>query len=148
LYKQAAKITLTSRAFHNTELGKFGEFITKLLRYDKFLPMNTGCEAVETACKLARRWAYRVKKVPDNEAVIFFPTGCYWGMSITARSGCSDPLRYHQFGPFTRGFELFNYNDIPNLEMHLKKTPTVAAVCIEPIQGEAGIIIPADGYLK
>jgi len=148
LYKQAAKITLTSRAFHNTELGKFGEFITKLLRYDKYLPMNTGCEADETACKLARRWAYRVKKVPDNEAVIFFPTQNFWGRSITASGACDDPSRYHQFGPFTRGFELFNYNDIPNLEMHLKKTPTVAAVCIEAIQGEAGIIMPADGYLK
>jgi len=94
LYKQAAKITLTSRAFHNTELGKFGEFLTKLLGYDKFLPMNTGCEADETACKLDRRWAYRVKGVPDNEAVIFFPTGNFWGRSITASGACDDPARY------------------------------------------------------
>lgn len=107
MVEQAAKVTLTSRAFHNTQLGLFGEYITKLMGYDKFLPMNGGCEADETACKLVRRWAYRVKGIKDNQAVILFPTGNFWGRSITASGACDDPARYTHFGPFTAGFELF-----------------------------------------
>lgn len=92
--QQASKITLTSRAFHNTELGKFGGYITNLLGYDKFIPMNGGVEADETACKMIRRWAYREKGVPDNQAVILFPTNNFWGRSITASGACDDPVRY------------------------------------------------------
>lgn len=92
---QATRIALTSRAFHNTELGKFGAYLTDLLGYEKFIPMNSGVEADETACKLARRWAYRAKGVPDNCANILFPTGNFWGRSITASGACDDPSRYH-----------------------------------------------------
>jgi ornithine--oxo-acid transaminase len=139
---QASKVTLTSRAFHNTQLGVFGEYLTKLMGYDKFLPMNGGCEADETACKLVRRWAYRVKGIKDNEAVILFPTGNFWGRSITASGACDDPSRYTHFGPFTAGFELFKYDNIPDLEARLKSNPNIAGVFLEPIQGEGGIIIP------
>lgn len=121
--------------------------ITGLLGYEKFLPMNTGCEADETACKIARRWAYRVKGVPDNQANILFPTNNFWGRSITASGACDDPKRYTHFGPFTKGFELFKYNDLADLEGYLKRDPTICAVMIEPIQGEAGIIMPDEGYL-
>lgn len=98
---QASKITLTSRAYVNTELGVFGKYITELLGYERFIPMNSGVEADETACKMARRWAYRSKGVPDNQAEILFPTGNFWGRSITASGACDDPSRYNQFGPFT-----------------------------------------------
>lgn len=148
MIEQATKITLTSRAFHNTQLGEFGSYITKLLGYDKFIPMNGGCEADETACKMVRRWAYRVKGVPDNQAVILFPTGNFWGRSITASGACDDHSRYNQFGPFTDGFELFKYNDVPDLERMLKADPNIAGVFIEPIQGEGGIIMPDEGYLQ
>ena len=110
--------------------------------------MNGGCEADETACKMVRRWAYRAKGVPDNEAMILFPTGNFWGRSITASGACDDFSRYNQFGPFTKGFELFNYNDIPDLERMLKANPNIAGVFIEPIQGEGGIVMPHQGYLK
>ena len=115
MIEQATKITLTSRAFHNTQLGAFAEYFTDLIGYDKFIPMNAGCEADETACKLARRWAYRVKGVPSNKANILFPTGNFWGRSITASGACDDPARYTDFGPFTAGFELFKYDDIEDL---------------------------------
>ena len=104
--------------------------------------MNTGCEANETACKLARLWAYRVKGVPDNKATILFPTNNFWGRSITASGACDDPSRYTQFGPFTGGFELYKYDDAPDLEARLKKDPNICAVFLEAIYGEAGIIIP------
>jgi ornithine--oxo-acid transaminase len=131
--EQAGKITLTSRAFHNTQLGEFGSYITDLLGYDKFIPMNGGVEADETACKMVRRWAYRAKGVPDNQAMILFPTGNFWGRSITASGACDDPIRYTEFGPFTDGFDLFNYNDTADLEAKLKANPNIAAVFIEPI---------------
>jgi len=137
-----------SRNFFNTTIGPFGEYITQLLGYDKIMVMNGGCEADEAACMLARRWAYKVKGVPDNQAVILFPTGNFWGRSITASGACDDPSRYHEFGPFTDGFELFKYNDIPDLERMLVADPNICAVFVEPIQGEGGIIIPDDGYLK
>jgi ornithine--oxo-acid transaminase len=139
---QATKITLSSRAFHNTQLGIFGAYITDLLKYEKFIPMNTGCEGDETACKLARRWAYRVKGVPKDKANILFPTGNFWGRSITASGACDDPARFTDFGPFTAGFDLFKYDDIPDLERRLKADPNICAVFIEPIQGEGGVIIP------
>jgi ornithine--oxo-acid transaminase len=95
--------------------------------------MNSGCEADETACKLARRWGYRVKGVESNNAMILFPTGNFWGRSITASGACDDPSRYTDFGPFTAGFELFKYNDIPDLENRLKANKNICAVFIEPI---------------
>ena len=104
---QAQKITLTSRAFHNTSLGDFANYLTNLIGYEKFIPMNTGCEADETACKMARRWGYRVKGIPSDQAMILFPTGNFWGRSITASGACDDPARYTDFGPFTAGFDLF-----------------------------------------
>ena len=104
---QAQKITLTSRAFHNTSLGDFADYLTDLIGYEKFIPMNTGCEADETACKMARRWGYRVKGIPSDQAMILFPTGNFWGRSITASGACDDPSRYTDFGPFTAGFDLF-----------------------------------------
>jgi ornithine--oxo-acid transaminase len=148
MVEQAAKVTLTSRAFHNTTMGEFGKYITELLGYDKFFPMNGGVEADETACKLARRWAYRAKGVPDNEAMILFPTNNFWGRSITASGACDDPLRLTQFGPFTQGFELFKYDDPTDLEARLKANPNICSVFIEPIQGEGGIIVPQEGYLQ
>ena len=145
---QAQKITLTSRAFHNTALGDFADYFTELMGYDKLIPMNTGCEADETACKMARRWGYRVKGIPDNQANILFPTGNFWGRSITASGACDDPARYTDFGPFTDGFELFPYDDVEGLRKMLAADPTICAVCVEPIQGEGGVIIPSDGYLR
>ena len=145
---QAAKVTLTSRAFHNTQLGKFADYFTDLIGYDKLIPMNSGVEADETACKMARRWGYRVKGIPHNQANLLFPTGNFWGRSITASGACDDPSRYNDFGPFTAGFELFKYNDLEDLRIRLEKDPNIAGVCIEPIQGEGGVIIPHDGYLK
>jgi len=130
---QAGKITLTSRAFVNTELGVFGKYITELLGYERFIPMNSGVEADETAIKMARRWAYRHKGTPDNQAMVLFPTNCFWGRSITAAGACDDPIRYTEFGPFTEGFELFKWNDLPALEEKLKANPNICAVCIEPI---------------
>jgi ornithine--oxo-acid transaminase len=145
---QATKITLTSRALHNTQLGIFGAYITDLLKYEKFIPANGGCEGDETACKMARRWAYRVKGVPHNKANILFPTGNFWGRSITASGACDDPTRFTDFGPFTAGFDLFKYNDIPDLERKLKADPNICAVFVEPIQGEGGVIVPDQGYLR
>lgn len=145
---QAQKVALTSRAFHNTQLGKFGEYLTDLLGYEKFIPMNAGCEADETACKMARRWAYRSKGVPDNKANILFPTGNFWGRSITASGACDDPSRYHEFGPFTDGFSIFKYDDVQDLEDWLIRDPNICAVFVEPIQGEGGVIIPQQDYLK
>jgi len=141
-------VTLTSRAMHNVELPKFAEYITGLLKYDRFVPMNGGCEADETAVKFARRWAYNVKGVPDNEAVTLFPTDNFWGRSITASGACDDPTRYNKFGPFTAGFDLFKYDDVDALRKKLEENPNICSVFIEPIQGEAGVIIPHDGYLK
>jgi len=148
MIEQAQKVTLTSRAFHNTQMGALGEYMTELLGYEKLFPMNTGCEADETACKMARRWAYREKGTPDNQAMILFPTNNFWGRSITASGACDDPARYHQFGPFTEGFELFKFNDLADLEAKLKANPHICAVFIEPIQGEGGVIVPHEGYLQ
>ena len=117
--------------------------MNKVAGYDKLFPCNGGVEAVETAVKFARRWAYRSKGVPSDQAKILFPTGCFWGRTITASGACDDPLRYTDFGPFTPGFELFKYNEISDLKAKLEKDPNIAAVCIEPIQvrNSAKIII-------
>jgi ornithine--oxo-acid transaminase len=144
---QASKLTLTSRAFYNNQLGEYEQYITQYFGYDKVLPMNTGVEAGETAVKLARRWAYEKKGVAANEAVILFPEGNFWGRTIAAISSSSDPSSYQNFGPFVPGFKQIPYNDIDALEASLQNK-NVAAFMVEPIQGEAGVIVPVTGYLK
>ncbi|KAL2077899.1 hypothetical protein ACEWY4_025584 [Coilia grayii] len=128
LNDQASKLTLTSRAFYNNILGAYEEFITNLFGYDKVLPMNTGVEGGETACKLARKWAYTVKGVPKYKAKIIFANGNFWGRTMAAISSSTDPSSYDGFGPFMPGFELIPYNDIPALEVspfHHKENTTV-----------------------
>lgn len=148
LKKQADIVSLTSRAFYNTSLGEFEEYITKLFGYDKVLPMNTGVEAGETACKLARRWGYDVKKVPENQAKILFADGNFWGRTLAAISSSTDPSSYHGFGPFMPGFEVIEYNNLQALETKLSQDPNIVAFMVEPIQGEAGVVVPHAGYLK
>jgi ornithine--oxo-acid transaminase len=145
LHQQADVLTLTSRAFHNDQLGIFEEYITRMFGYDKVLPMNTGVEGGETAIKLARRWGYTVKGIPENQAKIVFVEGNFWGRTLTAISSSTDPSSYSRFGPFMPGFELIPYNDLPALEKALQD-PTVAGFMFEPIQGEAGVVVPDDGY--
>lgn len=145
--EQAKVLTLTSRAFYNNVLGEFEEFITKLLGYDKALPMNSGAEADETALKLCRKWAYLKKGIPENKARILVCEGNFHGRTITIVSMSNDPDSYKDFGPFTPGFEKIPYNDIPALEKALSD-PNVAGFLVEPIQGEAGVMVPDEGYLK
>eukprot|EP00916_Digyalum_oweni_P016398 GHVL01026901.1.p1 GENE.GHVL01026901.1~~GHVL01026901.1.p1 ORF type:complete len:406 (-),score=78.79 GHVL01026901.1:143-1360(-) len=147
LNEQAAKLTLTSRAFHNDVMGAYVEYITKYFGYDKVLPMNTGVEAGESAVKLCRKWAYLDKKVPKNEAKIIFANNNFWGRTIAAVSSSTDPDCYEDFGPYTPGFVLIPYNDIKALEKALEDK-NVAGFYVEPIQGEAGVCVPDDGYLK
>jgi len=147
LVKQAQQLTLTSRAFHNNLLGEYSKFITRYFGYDKVLPMNTGVEGGETAIKLARRWAYTKKKVPENQAKIIFAEGNFWGRTLAAISSSTDPSSYKGFGPFMPGFELVPYNNLIALEKALQDS-NVAAFMVEPIQGEAGVVLPNDGYLK
>lgn len=146
LTDQAQKLTLTSRAFHNNLLGQYEEYITKLLGFDKVLPMNTGVEGCETAIKLARRWGYRVKGIEKNKAKIVFARGNFWGRTLAAVSASTDPSSYTDFGPYMPGFELIDYNNLEQLEAALQDE-TVAAFMVEPIQGEAGVVVPDDGYL-
>ncbi|XP_066548980.1 ornithine aminotransferase, mitochondrial isoform X2 [Amia ocellicauda] len=143
---QASRIALTSRAFYNDVLGEYEQYITSLFGYHKVLPMNTGVEAGETACKLARKWAYTVKGVPRYKAKIIFAVGNFWGRTLAAISSSTDPSSYEGFGPFMPGFELIPYNDIPALERALQDQ-NVAAFMVEPIQGEAGVVVPEPGYL-
>lgn len=145
--EQARKLTLTSRAFYNNVLGDFEEFITKLLGYDRVLPMNSGAEADETALKLCRKWAYLKKGIPENQAKIIVCEGNFHGRTITIVSMSNDPDSYKDYGPFTPGFEKIPYNDIPALEKALSD-PNVAGFLVEPIQGEAGVYVPDEGYLK
>ncbi len=147
LKEQADKLTLTSRAFYNSVLGEFEEFAAKYFGYDKLLPMNTGAEAVETALKLARKWAYKVKGIPQNKAKIITCENNFHGRTITIISFSTDPVAKNDYGPYTPGFITIPYNDLSALEEALKD-PDVAAFLVEPIQGEAGIIVPEDGYLK
>jgi len=147
LQEQAQKLTLTSRAFHNDVLGPYEKFITELFGYDKVLPMNTGVEGGETAVKLCRKWAYTVKGVPDNQAKIIFVNGNFWGRTLAAISSSTDPQSKGGFGPYMPGYELIPYNDYAALEQALED-PNVAGFMVEPIQGEAGVIVPDEGYLK
>jgi ornithine--oxo-acid transaminase len=147
LQKQASKLTLTSRAFHNNLLGEYEKYITNYFGYDKVLPMNTGVEGGETAIKLARRWGYNVKGIAENKAKIIFAEGNFWGRTLAAISSSTDPSSFKGFGPYMPGFGLVPYNDVVALEEALKDKE-VAAFMVEPIQGEAGVVIPDDGYLK
>ena len=147
LNEQASNLTLTSRAFHNNILGPYEEFITDFFGYDRVLPMNTGVEGGETAVKLCRKWAYDVKGIPTNQAKIIFAEGNFWGRTLAAISSSTDPLSKSGFGPYMPGFELIPYNDLNALEAALKD-PNIAGFMIEPIQGEAGVVVPNSGYLK
>jgi len=146
LNKQARKLTLTSRAFHNNVLGEYEQFITSLFGYDKVLPMNTGVEGGETANKLARKWGYEKKNIPENKARIIFANGNFWGRTLAAISSSDDPSSYRGFGPYMPGYDLIPYNDLEALENELKD-PNVCAFMVEPIQGEAGVVVPDSGYL-
>ena len=147
LVNQSNKLTLTSRAFHNNILGQYEKFITEFFGYDKVLPMNTGVEGGETAVKLARKWGYEVKKVTDDSAKIIFVEGNFWGRTLGAISSSTDPSSTNGFGPFMPGYEIIPYNDIDSLKDSLKD-PNVVAFMVEPIQGEAGVVVPDDDYLK
>ncbi|XP_013090157.2 ornithine aminotransferase, mitochondrial-like [Biomphalaria glabrata] len=147
LKKQADIVTLTSRAFYNTCLGEYEEYITKLFGYDKVLPMNTGVEGGETACKLSRKWGYKVKKIPENKARIIFVEGNFWGRTLAAVSSSTDPSSFKEYGPFMPGFSVVPYDNVESLEKEFQD-PNVCAFMFEPIQGEAGVVVPHDGYLK
>jgi len=146
LQEQAQKLTLTSRAFFNNKLGEYEKYITTYFGYDKVLPMNTGVEGGETAIKLARRWGYRVKNIKENKATVVFAQGNFWGRTMSAISASTDPSSYKDFGPYMPGFELVPYNNLKALEEALKNKH-VCAFMVEPIQGEAGVVVPKEGYL-
>ena len=147
LIQQAQKLTLTSRAFYNNMLGEYEKYITEYFEYDKVLPMNTGVEGGETAIKLARRWGYVQKGIPENKAKIIFAEGNFWGRTLAAISASTDPSSYKGFGPYMPGFELVPYNNLAALEKAFQDK-NVAAFMVEPIQGEAGVVVPDEGYLK
>ena len=147
LVNQSNKLTLTSRAFHNNILGQYEKFITEFFGYDKVLPMNTGVEGGETAVKLARKWGYEKKGIKKNAAKIIFPEGNFWGRTLAAISSSTDPVSYNGFGPYMPGYEIIPYNNLNALENKLSD-PNCAAFMFEPIQGEAGVIVPDEGYLE
>lgn len=147
LVEQAQKLSLTSRAFHSDQLGEYAQFICKYFGYDKVLPINTGVEAVETAIKLCRRWGYAVKGIPENKAKILVCENNFHGRTSTVISFSSDPASYKDFGPYMPGFEIIPFNDAEALAMALKDK-NVAGFLVEPIQGEAGVIVPDNGYLQ
>lgn len=146
LVEQSKKLTLTSRAFYNDQLGPYEKFITDLFDYDKVLPINSGVEAVETALKLCRKWAYKVKKIEENKAKIVFASGNFHGRTMGVISASVDPDSRDGFGPYMPGYIIIPYNDIAALEQVLED-PEVAGFIVEPIQGEAGVVVPDDGYL-
>lgn len=147
LTEQAERLTLTSRAFYNDALGDYAEYATALFGYDRLLPMNTGVEGGETAIKLARRWGYEVKGIADGEAAVLFAKNNFWGRTMSAISSSTDPSSYRNFGPYMPGFECVDYNSIDALEAALQRNPNVCAFMVEPIQGEAGVVVPDEGYL-
>ena len=148
MVKQAQTLTLTSRAFYNDVLGKYEKFATELFGFDKLLPMNTGAEAVETALKLARKWAYEVKGIDENKAQIIVCENNFHGRTTTIISFSNDPVARKNFGPFTNGFIKIEYNNLQALEETLKSDTNIAAFLVEPIQGEAGVYVPSEGYLS
>ena len=147
LCEQASRLTLTSRAFYNDRLGEYEQFITQLLGYDKLLPMNTGAEAVETGIKLARRWAYDIKGIEENKARIIVCSENFHGRTSTIISFSTDPSSHSRFGPFMPGFDVIPYNDLEALRVALENKD-VAGFLVEPIQGEAGIVLPDKGFLS
>ena len=147
LTRQAQKLTLTSRAFYNNVLGKYEKFMTEFFGYDRILPMNTGVEGGETAIKLCRKWAYKVKGIEENKAKILFAENNFWGRTLAAVSSSTDPSAYSDYGPYLPGFEIVKYNNLSALEKALED-PNVAGFMVEPIQGEAGVVVPDEGYLK
>jgi len=147
LTEQARLLTLTSRAFHSDRLGEYEAYVTRLFGYDRVLPMNTGVEAVETAIKLARRWGYAVKGIPDGEARIIVCAGNFHGRTTTAVSLSTDPSSYGGFGPLMSGFDIIPFDDVGALRRALSD-PRVAGFLVEPIQGEAGVVVPDGGYLS
>ena len=147
LNDQAKVLTLTSRAFHNDILGSYEQYITKLFGYDKVLPMNTGVEGGETANKIARKWGYLKKGIKKDQARIVFASGNFWGRTLAAISTSDDPLSYEGFGPYMPGYDIIPYNNLEALEQKLKD-PNVCAFMVEPIQGEAGVVVPDEGYLS
>ena len=145
---QAQTLTLTSRAFHNDVLGQYEEYATRYFGFDKLLPMNTGAEAVETAIKLARKWAYEVKGVPEAEAQLIVCTNNFHGRTTTIISFSNDPVARENFGPYTDGFIKIAYDDIDALDEAIQSSTNIAGFLVEPIQGEAGVYVPEDGYLS
>ncbi|CAB9517079.1 Ornithine aminotransferase [Seminavis robusta] len=149
LTEQASTLTLTSRAFYNDCLGEYSEFVTRYFNYDRVLPMNTGVEGGETAVKLARRWGYEVKDIPKNKARILFANNNFWGRTLAAISSSNDPSAFKNFGPYMPGFSSIPYGDVDMLDMELDKDGEhIAAFMVEPIQGEAGVVVPDDGYMR
>ncbi|XP_066595500.1 ornithine aminotransferase, mitochondrial-like [Prorops nasuta] len=146
--EQVGKLTHTARAFYTEPHGELAEYLTKLLGWNRFLPMNTGVEGGDTAVKLSRRWAYRVKKIASGKATVVFANGNFWGRSLAALSASTDPMCFTDFGPYMPQFDKVPYNDLESLEMKFKENPNICAFMMEPIQGEAGVIVPRDGYLK
>jgi ornithine--oxo-acid transaminase len=147
LVEQAGKLTLTSRAFYNDCLGPYEKYITEYFGYDRVLPMNTGVEGGETAVKLCRKWGYQKKNIPTDTARVIFARGNFWGRTLSAISTSTDPVSRNEFGPYTPGFDLIPYNDLDAAAAALKN-PHVAGIMLEPIQGEAGVVVPDDGYLR
>ena len=147
LTEQAQVLTLTSRAFYNNVLGAYERYITQLFGYDRVLPMNTGVEGGETAVKLCRKWAYTVKGIPDNQAKIIFAEGNFWGRTLGAISSSTDPSSRQGFGPYMPGYQIIPYNNLSALEKALED-PNVAGFMVEPIQGEAGVMVPNEGYIR
>ena len=147
LHDQASRLTLTSRAFYNDVLGEFEEYTAKLFGYDKVLAMNTGVEAGETSIKLARKWGYTVKGIPENEAICLFAADNFWGRTLSACSSSTDPSCYNGFGPFMPNFISVPYNNLDELEEECRSN-NVCSFMVEPIQGEAGVVVPNEGYLR
>ncbi|WP_310993643.1 ornithine--oxo-acid transaminase [Aequorivita marina] len=146
--EQARTLTLTSRAFHNDMLGKYEKFASEYFNFDKLLPMNTGAEAVETALKICRKWAYEKKGIDENEAEIIVCANNFHGRTTTIISFSNDPVARKHFGPYTKGFIKIEYNNLEALEQHLESNKNIAGFLVEPIQGEAGVYVPSEGYLK
>lgn len=148
MIQQAQKLTLTSRAFYNDRLGECEKFLCDYFGYDKVLMMNSGVEGGETALKLTRKWAYKVKGIEPGKAKTVYAAGNFWGRTLAAISSSTDPSSTNDYGPFLPGYEIIPYNDLGALENVLKSDPNVAGFMVEPIQGEAGVVVPDEGYLK
>lgn len=148
MVEQAKTLTLTSRAFYNDMLGKYEKYATETFGFDKLLPMNTGAEAVETALKVCRRWAYQKKGIPENQAQVIVCENNFHGRTTTIISFSNDEVARENYGPYTEGFIKIEYDNLTALEKALKSNPHVAGFLVEPIQGEAGVYVPSEGYLK